>query len=145
MYAIDPRGEVTTQELLQECHPSFGIERPVSGRGLGQLGAAGRSAAWRWRPTASGGFAITNSDDFTGGLARIVQDLDQYYMLGFYPSDPDGNGYRQLEVRVNRPGVTLRYRRGYVGGSSRAGAEEQTIRWRNWRPERCRRRTCRCG
>ena len=114
MYAIDPRGEVTSQGLLQECHPSFRTEDPCLAEGWGnwvRLTQRGVALA----ATASGGFAITNSDDFTGGLARIVQDLDQYYMLGFYPSNPDGNGYRQLEVRVNRPDVTLRYRRGYVG------------------------------
>ena len=117
MYAIDPRGEVTTQELLHECHPSFGAEDPCLAEGWGnwvRLTQRGVALA----ATASGGFAVTNSDDFTGGLARIVQDLDQYYMLGFYPSNPDGNGYRQLDVRVNRPDVTLRYRRGYVGRSA---------------------------
>lgn len=117
VYAIDPRGEVTAQELMQECHPSFSVDDPCLAEGWGNwVRQAQRGVALT--ATASGGFAITDSDDFTGGLARIVQDLDQYYVLGFYPSAPEGKGYRQIEVRVNRPGVTLRYRRGYVGGSS---------------------------
>ncbi|MCC7043554.1 MAG: VWA domain-containing protein [Acidobacteria bacterium] len=36
------------------------------------------------------------------------------YTLGYYPSSPIMDGrYRRIEVRVNRPGVTLMYRQGY--------------------------------
>jgi hypothetical protein len=66
---------------------------------------------------ASGGFAVTNTDDFTGGLAKIVADLDHYYLLGFYPSDQKGKDYRPLDVRV--PGHSdwrLRFRHGYMPG-----------------------------
>ena len=49
---------------------------------------------------ASGGFAITNTNDFTKGLSRIIDDLDHYYLLGFYPDDPQGGGYRRLDVKA---------------------------------------------
>ena len=66
---------------------------------------------------ASGGFAVTNTDDFTGGLAQIVYDLDHYYLLGFYPSDEKGKDYRRLDVRVpGHPEWTLRFRHGYMPG-----------------------------
>jgi VWFA-related protein len=36
------------------------------------------------------------------------------YTLGYYPSNPVMDGrYRRIDVRVNRPGVTLMYRQGY--------------------------------
>ena len=66
---------------------------------------------------ASGGFAVTNTDDFTSGVKRIVDDLDHYYLLGFYPIDTKGKGYRSLDVTVaGHPDWKLRFRRGYMPG-----------------------------
>ena len=66
---------------------------------------------------ASGGFAVTNTDDFTSGIKRIVDDLDHYYLLGFYPTDTKGKGYRPLDVKIaGHPDWKLRFRRGYMPG-----------------------------
>ena len=62
---------------------------------------------------ATGGFAITNSDDLESGAARIIDDLDHYYVLGFYPASPPSTDYRRVNVTVGRAKVTLRFRRGY--------------------------------
>ena len=62
------------------------------------------------------GFAVTNTNDFDGGMNKLVEDFDHYYLLGFYPTDASQTGYRPIEVTVNRPGVTVRYRRGYQLG-----------------------------
>jgi len=120
-YVLDPRGHVTTQQLAIEMHPS-----PA-----GLLGTAGGSAsqedqAFRWSNPVrmaqdglrlmaeeSGGFAVTDDDNLAGGLTRIIEDLDHYYLLGFYPADPDGPQYRPLEVKAGKPGLTLRFRRAY--------------------------------
>jgi VWFA-related protein len=64
---------------------------------------------------ASGGFALVNRAGFADGLLRLADDLDHYYMLGFYPDDA-GRKWRNLDVQVNRPDVTLRFRRGYQLG-----------------------------
>ena len=64
----------------------------------------------------SGGFAVLDRARFSEGLARLADDLDHYYMLGFYP-DEAGRKWRELQVLVNRPGVTLRFRRGYQLGA----------------------------
>jgi VWFA-related protein len=124
VYAIDPRGAVSNQQLLRECHPP--LDNPIDDPCLPQ----GKLPDWfAWvrqaqhgleiAAAASGGFAITNTDDFTGGIDRILDDVDHYYLLGFYPADPDRKGYRRVEVRVNRPDVTLRYRQGYEAGPPR--------------------------
>ena len=65
----------------------------------------------------SGGFTI-DMEQFDDDLDRIINDLDHYYLLGFYPSDPEGKGYRELEVHVNIPGATVRARRGYQPGAA---------------------------
>jgi VWFA-related protein len=62
----------------------------------------------------SGGIAIVNDDDLTGGVRRIVQDLDAYYLLGFYPEDAVTPGARSLVVKVTRPDLTVRSRVSYA-------------------------------
>jgi VWFA-related protein len=61
----------------------------------------------------------------TGGHTAVYQDLGKAlnlvneatraeYLLGYYPKDENWNGkYRQINVRVNRPGLKLFFRRGY--------------------------------
>ena len=46
-------------------------------------------------------------------LARLLADLRGRYTLGFMPPIRDGKPH-ELDVRVNRPGLTLRARRFYV-------------------------------
>ena len=116
-YAIDPRGYVSGQDLAKECHPSFHTEDPCLGGSLPDWYSWVRQAQHGLEMTAeaSGGFAITNTNDFTKGLSRIIDD-SILLTARVYPVDSNGHGYRQLDVKVNRPGVTLRFRRGYVVG-----------------------------
>jgi VWFA-related protein len=62
----------------------------------------------------SGGIAIVNDDDLAGGVRRIVQDLDAYYLLGFYPEDAVTSGARSLVVKVTRPDLMVRSRVSYT-------------------------------
>jgi VWFA-related protein len=121
-YAIDPRGEVTSANLMKECSPSpggFGDLDPCS-HGLTSWDSGVRQAQQGLELTAdvSGGFAVTNTDDFERGVDRIVNDLDNYYLLGFYPKDTTGGGFRGLMVTVDQPGVLLRFRQGYEVGAA---------------------------
>lgn len=119
-YAIDPRGHVSSQDLLRECAPAFGLgDDPCLGGTLPAWNSHVRQAqhGLEIMSAASGGFAVVNTNDFTAGVGRIMADLDNYYLLGFYPDDVKSKGYRRLEVQVKgRPDVTLRYRRGYELG-----------------------------
>ncbi len=134
-YAIDPRGEVPEGDIMKECQPSFGQERdPCLGGGFGG-GGAPSSTGWvrvaqqglQHISNASGGFAVVNSNDFTGGIDRIIDDLDNYYLLGFYTDDAKKKGYRKLEVLVkDRQDLQLRYRRGYeIGADAGAAPKNQ--------------------
>jgi VWFA-related protein len=63
--------------------------------------------------TLTGGQASIN--EYTRrGLDRVDLSTRASYLLGYYPAKPLGDGgYRNLVVKVNRPGVTVLYRRGY--------------------------------
>lgn len=67
------------------------------------------------------GMASVASNDFDRSLRRISDDLTSYYLLGYYTSNTRLDGrFRQITVRVKRPGVDVRARRGY-----RAATEEE--------------------
>jgi VWFA-related protein len=119
-FAIDPRGKVESKDLLRECSPAPRPGTDPCSAGLTDWHSVVRQAQHGLEilSAASGGFAVTNTDDFTSGLDRIVSELDHYYMLGFYPSETKGNGYRTIEVTVPaHPDWIVRYRRGYMGGN----------------------------
>ena len=60
------------------------------------------------------GIAIVNSNDLDRGLRRVVDDLTSYYLLGYYSTNSKLDGrFRSIKVRVKRPGVDVRARRGY--------------------------------
>ncbi len=60
------------------------------------------------------GLAIINTNDLDAGAARIVRDLSSYYLLGYYSSNENLDGkWRTIKVRVKRPGIEVRARKGY--------------------------------
>jgi VWFA-related protein len=62
----------------------------------------------------TGGKAFYNRNDLHTAFQRSITDGSSYYMLGYYPSDKNWNGaFRKVEVKLNRPDISLRYRPGY--------------------------------
>lgn len=121
-YAIDPRGKVASGDLARECFPSPHPGDDPCSEGLTDWNSPVRQAqhGLEMIAAASGGFAVTNTDDFTSGLRRIADDLDHYYVLGFYPAETGGKGYRPLDVAVRgRSDLTIRFRRGYMPSLSK--------------------------
>ena len=62
----------------------------------------------------TGGRAFVNSNDLGRPLRQAIDDSRAAYTLGYQPSHDAWNGeFRRIEVKTTRPGVRLRYRRGY--------------------------------
>src|SRR6185436_5858488 len=57
------------------------------------------------------------TNDLADALARIAEESRGYYLLGFQSDVPPDGSYRRLKVEVQRPGLTVRARRGYYAAS----------------------------
>jgi len=62
----------------------------------------------------TGGFAVVNKNDFSTAFQRIVEDNSSYYVLAYYPPDPRPGRTHKIEVRLTRPGLTVRARKAYL-------------------------------
>ena len=73
------------------------------------------------------GYAAVNSNDFTSAFDRIVRDNSSYYVLAYYPAQNRRDGkFHRIQVRVSRPGVTVRARRGYIAPRVRSVSARAT-------------------
>jgi len=62
----------------------------------------------------TGGFVIVNTNDLLGGLDRIANELNEYYVLGYSPdSDTQDGSCHELKVKLDRGGTNIRSRTGY--------------------------------
>jgi VWFA-related protein len=60
------------------------------------------------------GIAIVNTNDLSGGMKRIADDLAAYYILGYYTTNTKWDGaVRTIKVRLKSSGETIRARRQY--------------------------------
>jgi VWFA-related protein len=62
----------------------------------------------------TGGRAYYDRNDLETGIRRALDDAKYGYELAYYPGHDRWNGdWRKIEVKVNRPGLTVLARRGY--------------------------------
>ena len=105
LYPIDPRGLIAGQDVDEAVDPAdFQDYVRESQNSLLMLAEETK------------GFPIVNQNDFDKGLKRIDSETSDYYLIGFYSSNPDPlRRSRKLMVRVaGRPNLTVNYREGYI-------------------------------
>jgi VWFA-related protein len=105
-YPIDPRGLAAFDAPIgPEAPPLITVDRVMLNTRIETL---------RTLAENTDGIAVVNTNDLDSGLRRVADDLSAYYLLGYYSSNPKPDGtYRKITVRVRRPGVNVRARRGY--------------------------------
>jgi VWFA-related protein len=63
----------------------------------------------------TGGIAVVSQNDFNKALSRIDSETSDYYVLGYYSSNPDPfRRTREITVNVKRPDVSVQSRRYYT-------------------------------
>lgn len=128
-YTVDPRGLYTAG-----ADASLGGV-PVDADPALKLGPTGlqdellvQQDSLRVLAEETGGFAALNSNDFTSAFERIQKENSTYYVLGYYPTNDrrDGN-LRRIEVKVNRPGLDVRFRKGYLAPRGKAPTPDKRV------------------
>jgi VWFA-related protein len=114
IYGIDPRGltDLGDESIEIQSYPddtSLGI-------GAGSLQNELRLSqdSLRVLSDETGGFAVVNKNDYATAYQRIVEDNSTYYVLAYYPPDARPGRLHKIDVRVTRPGLNVRARKGYV-------------------------------
>jgi VWFA-related protein len=115
IYTIDPRGLVGGPDLDQKVdmmdYQNYVTTSQNSLRVLAEQ---------------TGGFAVVNQNDFVKALKRIDAETSDYYVLGYYSSNPDPTQRRRkVEVKVKRPNVDLHYRTEYTLRPTKAPSPKQ--------------------
>ena len=122
IYAVDPRGltlggdetlasaSVASDPQIREISPgAFGRELLLSQESLIAMAEE------------TGGFAAVRTNDIAAALARIARENSTYYLLGYHSDSTRSPGrFRKIEVRVRKPGLRVRARRGYVPADPKA-------------------------
>jgi hypothetical protein len=61
----------------------------------------------------TGGTEFSGRNDLDEGMRLALEDMRIGYTLGFNVPEGAAPGLHEIRVRVNRPGVKLRYRESY--------------------------------
>jgi VWFA-related protein len=69
--------------------------------------------------TGGGYFELQKTDELAPTFTRVAQELRSQYLIGFAPVLLD-NKVHKLEVRVNKPGMTVRARRSYLAAPDKS-------------------------
>src|SRR5262245_28154924 len=113
------RGNVTFYPVYARGLVAFdapiGPEKPPSIR-EDQTNLRVKQDGLRFLADNTDGTSIINTNNIDGMLQRIVDDLSSYYLFGYYSTNTKLDGrFRNITVKVNRPGAKVRARRGYRG------------------------------
>jgi VWFA-related protein len=105
LYTIDPRGLVAGADLDENMSPVEFAEHVRKTQDSLRVLAA-----------ETGGIAVVNQNDFDRALKRIDAETSDYYVLGYYSTNPDPlQRTRKIEVKLkDRPGLNVWSRTSYT-------------------------------
>jgi VWFA-related protein len=113
IYTIDPRGLVAGSDIDEQVDPT-------------EWGDYVRKSQDSLRVLAeeTGGVPVVNMNDFDKALKNIDAASSDYYVLGYYSSNPDiMKRRRQVDVKIVRKGLTVFSRKEYVLRSPKQSAQ----------------------
>jgi VWFA-related protein len=103
LFTIDPRGlagVVDAGQYLDQSEWRTFLQKTQS--------------SLRYLAEQTGGVAVVNDNDFETAFKRIDAETSDYYVIGYYSSNPDPqNRVRSLDITVNRKDATVAARKEY--------------------------------
>jgi VWFA-related protein len=105
-YSVYPRGLLSS---------TAGTIDRSSGKGR-ESNSATRQDSLRFLADNTDGVAIMSAASVDASMARIIDDVSSYYLVGYVSSNTRLDGrFRSITARIKRDGAKVRTRRGYRG------------------------------
>src|SRR6185436_3180863 len=105
LYMVDPRGLAVGEFDVSDGSVDLQTDRNYLNQTMDTL---------RTLAVETDGRAIVNRNDLVGGMKQIVSDVSAYYLIGYNSTQAPADGkFHEIKVRVKRPGVQVRSRKGY--------------------------------
>ena len=108
IYALDPRG-LSTGEFDVSTNISMQTSQQYLNSSMDSL---------RTLAENTDGRAIVNRNDLGTAMKQIIRDASAYYLVGYTTQAPSDGKFHEIRVRVKRPGVQVRSRKGFWAYSS---------------------------
>jgi VWFA-related protein len=129
IYALDARGLQTTGILASD-----NLKRPSAEDGTMEATTRSRAGArtrfnrdtqegMAYLAEQTGGFAVLNTNDLPAGLGRITDDVRDYYVIGYAPSEGtfakpgQKPSLHKISIKATRPGLHVKTRKEFLGVS----------------------------
>jgi VWFA-related protein len=123
VYAVDARGLVSDTVPARSRVPTR-LARGAAAQQVTQRNVRAPQEILYSIADGTGGRASVNTNELARGMRAAVSDAQGYYLLGYAPPAGRKEGrFYPVEVKVARPGLDLRYRRGYEWLSEAKRAE----------------------
>jgi VWFA-related protein len=104
IYSLDPRGLAVFEYDINE-----GV-----GQGIDRQSLQSTTDTLRILSDETDGRAIVSRNDLEAGLRQMVRDSSAYYLIGYNSTQAPTDGkFHEIKVRVKRPGLQVRARKGY--------------------------------
>jgi len=114
IYAIDPRGLQGLSDASIELQTVDAGNVVLDERALASESRLARESLETFA-SETGGFAVVNTNRLANAFDRIIAENSSYYVLAYIPPNPKRDGrYHNINVRITRPGLTVRFRKGYA-------------------------------
>ena len=139
VYPVDARGLVGQPKALTAAG-SQPITRTqaMQGRNVSSMPATVNHDSMIALAKATGGLPFYNTNDISGSVRKAVNDSELTYTISFYPdSGALDSSFHELKLQVNRKGVEVRSRGGYLASPETQTSEKarsEMIRDALWSP-----------
>ncbi|MCP4654459.1 MAG: VWA domain-containing protein [bacterium] len=122
-YTLDARGHVNPA-VSPEVAGMFVAENRVD---LAAVRDFNLQASLIEMAVPTGGTAILNATNFEETLARMGEDFENYYSLGYASSTTGRDRYHKIEVKLRRRGLRARHRTGYLDKPAAKRMADRTL------------------
>jgi VWFA-related protein len=119
VYPIDARG-LMVAPMLSASQSGSTMNKKANGFGNAYskwtTNTASEQSTMLQMAQATGGRAFVNTNGLKEAVEKAVEAGSNYYTIAYTPENRKWNGdFRKIQVKVDKPGVSLAYRHGYFG------------------------------